>query len=139
MILKKLIEKLGHDVECACDGLQAIEKLEVFSPDIILLDAIMPNMDGFEAATIIKRNLGDNFIPIIFLTSLNDDQSLIKGLDAGGLSSLLTGERKEAKKQDPTGMSVLENLLDTDNDGQIADDVVKLGGSLLGSLFGPKR
>lgn len=84
MILKSLIKKLGHEVECACDGNQAIEKLKKFSPDIILLDALMPNLDGFEAAPILKSMTGDDFIPIIFLTSLTDDQSLIKGLDAGG-------------------------------------------------------
>lgn len=84
MILRSLIKKLGHEVVCAVDGLDAIEQCKISNPDIVLLDAMMPNMDGFEAAPIIKQSFGDNFVPIIFLTSLTDDGSLIKGLDAGG-------------------------------------------------------
>lgn len=59
-----------------------------------------------------------------------------QGLDAQGLSSLLTGERQTAERRAPDAMGVLSNLLDTDNDGQVVDDVVKIGSSLLGGLFG---
>jgi hypothetical protein len=62
-----------------------------------------------------------------------------QGLDAGGLSDYLTGERKQAQKRDPNAMGVLGKLLDTNDDGQIADDVVKLGSSLLGGLFGGRK
>ena len=62
-----------------------------------------------------------------------------QGLDAGGLSDFLTGERKRTQSRDPSAGSVLGDLLDTDNDGQVIDDVVKLGTSLLGGLFGSKR
>jgi hypothetical protein len=62
-----------------------------------------------------------------------------QGFDAGGLSGFLTGERKRVQSRDPGAADLLGNLLDTDNDGQVVDDVVKLGTSLLGGLFGPKR
>ena len=62
-----------------------------------------------------------------------------RGFDAGALSSALTEERKSVEKQQPDAMSAVARLLDTNDDGQIADDVVKLGASLLGGLFGSRR
>ncbi len=62
-----------------------------------------------------------------------------KGLDARGLSDLLTGQRQQAEERDPDAMGVLGNLLDTNDDGQVVDDVVKLGSSLLGGLFGGRK
>jgi hypothetical protein len=62
-----------------------------------------------------------------------------QGFDAGGLSGFLTGERKRAQSRNPGAADILGDLLDTDNDGQVIDDVVKLGTSLLGGLLGPKR
>ncbi len=62
-----------------------------------------------------------------------------QGFDAGGLSDFLTGERKNAQSRSPGTGDILGNLLDTDNDGQVIDDVVKLGTSLLGGLFGSRR
>jgi hypothetical protein len=62
-----------------------------------------------------------------------------KGLDAQGLSGFLTGERRAAEQQAPDMMGVLGSLLDTDNDGQVVDDVVKIGSSLLGGLLGGPR
>jgi hypothetical protein len=62
-----------------------------------------------------------------------------QGFDAGSLSDFLTGERKRAQSRNPGAGDLLGNLLDTDNDGQVIDDVVKLGTSLLGGLLGGKR
>ena len=52
--------------------------------EIVLMDALMPRMDGFEAARLIKQLAGEELVPIIFLTSLTDAESLVKCLDAGG-------------------------------------------------------
>jgi hypothetical protein len=62
-----------------------------------------------------------------------------RGFNANDLSGFLTGERKRVQSRDPATTDILGSLLDTDNDGQIIDDVVKLGGGLLGGLLGPKR
>ena len=62
-----------------------------------------------------------------------------RGFDAGGLSEMLTGERNRAQSRNPDVGGLLGNLLDTDNDGQVIDDVVKMGTSLLGGLLGSKR
>lgn len=58
-----------------------------------------------------------------------------KGLDAGGVSGYLTGERERAQQSLPDGMAVLGKLLDSNNDGEVIDDIVKLGNGLLGSFL----
>jgi hypothetical protein len=58
-----------------------------------------------------------------------------QGLDANGVSGYLTREREHAQQANPDGMAVLGSLLDSNNDGQIIDDVVKIGGGLLGSFL----
>ena len=84
LLLQAIIKSQGHTPILARDGQEAIDLFQNSCPDIILLDALMPNIDGFEAARFIKANMGENFIPIIFLTSLNDADSLAQCLDAGG-------------------------------------------------------
>jgi hypothetical protein len=59
-----------------------------------------------------------------------------KGLDGGGLTDLLGGERARMQQASPDGFGMLTNMLDSDGDGSITDDIAKMGGGLLGSLFG---
>ncbi|WP_321348164.1 fused response regulator/phosphatase [Halopseudomonas oceani] len=84
MILGRLVERLGHRVCQAEHGQQAVELFVQQSPDIVLLDALMPTMDGFEAARQIKLHAGEDLVPIIFLTSLTETGALVKCLEAGG-------------------------------------------------------
>jgi CheY-like chemotaxis protein/anti-sigma regulatory factor (Ser/Thr protein kinase) len=84
LLLKGIIQNQGHIPLLASDGAEAIELFKHNHPDIILLDALMPNVDGFEAARYIKAHSGDNFYPIIFLTSLQEPDSLAKCLEVGG-------------------------------------------------------
>lgn len=84
LLLDAIIKKQGHRTLLAEDGRVAIDLFKRHSPDIILLDALMPNLDGFETAKFIKSQSQDHFVPIIFLTSLNETQSLAACLDAGG-------------------------------------------------------
>jgi two-component system, HptB-dependent secretion and biofilm response regulator len=84
LILETIVRKEGHSVVSAANGQQAVDLFLSESPDIVLLDALMPVMDGFEAARLIKSHAGDKFTPILFLTSLSDNESLVKCLDAGG-------------------------------------------------------
>ena len=64
---------------------EAFDLLEKEKPELILLDVMMPAMDGFETARIIRQSPGLKNIPIIFLTSLNETEDIIKGFDAGGV------------------------------------------------------
>lgn len=84
MILQAIVRKQGHEVVTARDGVDALEKFKTTAPEIVLMDALMPRMDGFEAARLIKQLAGEELVPIIFLTSLTDAESLAKCLDAGG-------------------------------------------------------
>lgn len=84
MILTSLVKRQGHSVVEAKDGLEAVEAYRDERPDLILLDALMPNMDGMDAARHIKSLAGEEMVPIIFLTSLTDAPSLAKCLDSGG-------------------------------------------------------
>ncbi len=88
LILQTIVRKEGHTVFTARDGQEAIALFREHSPDIVLLDALMPNVDGFEAARTIKQLAGDNLVPILFLTSLRDAASLADCLAAGGLDFL---------------------------------------------------
>ncbi len=84
LLLCKIIGKQGHEVVEAENGKQAIDCYVKDTPDIILMDVLMPELDGKEAAKEIKRLAGEDLVPIIFLTSLVDAQSLADCLKAGG-------------------------------------------------------
>ena len=84
LLLKAIVLKQGHIPLLAADGIEAIEVFKQEKPDIILLDALMPRLDGFETAKYIKAHSGDYFIPIIFLTSLSEADSLARCLEVGG-------------------------------------------------------
>jgi len=84
LILESILRREGHQVVVACNGVEAIAVYEAERPDLVLLDALMPVMDGFGAAPRIKELAGDELVPIIFLTSLSDTESLVHCLDAGG-------------------------------------------------------
>lgn len=80
-----LIEAIGneYDIAVAIDGQTALEILEEEIPDIILLDIIMPDMDGYEVCRRIKENNKISKIPIIFLTAITDIDSKVKGFELG--------------------------------------------------------
>lgn len=84
LILKTLLRRLGHEVEDAENGLEAVNIFRKSAPDIVLLDALMPVMDGMEAARQIKVLAGEQLVPLIFLTSLSDAGALARCLEAGG-------------------------------------------------------
>jgi len=84
MILEAIVRKEGHQVFSVKNGLEAVAIFQQERPDIVLLDALMPELDGFGAARQIKELAGDELVPIIFLTSLQDTESLVHCLDAGG-------------------------------------------------------
>lgn len=72
-----------YEVLTATSGLEALEKVAAHSPDIVLLDVMMPGMDGFEVCTRIKSNPATAHIPVVMVTALTDTADRIKGLQAG--------------------------------------------------------
>lgn len=83
-LLSWILEDDGHSVVEAKDGRQAVDLFKQNDIDLVLMDVMMPVMDGFEATQAIKEHLGDRHVPIIFLTALSDDASLAKCLAIGG-------------------------------------------------------
>jgi len=83
-ILQVFLKKLGHQVILAENGEEAVQRFQTDAPDLILLDIMMPVMDGFEAARRIKGMTQERWTPIIFLSALNRDENLVEGLEAGG-------------------------------------------------------
>ena len=71
LLLKVLLKNLNYQIATANDGLQALSAVETEKPDLILLDVMMPGLNGFEVAEKLKENPETRDIPIIFLTALN--------------------------------------------------------------------
>ena len=84
MMIKKMLEK-GTDwkIQEAQDGQKALEILDTKSPDLIILDIMMPNMNGFEFLKKVKSEPKINKIPILILTGLNSAEDEMKGLQTG--------------------------------------------------------
>lgn len=84
LLLATILSREGHRVLTARDGLEALTLFSQEQPDLVLMDAMMPVMDGFEAARRIKQVAGERLIPLIFLTSLTASEELARCLEAGG-------------------------------------------------------
>ncbi len=82
MILRALLEPLGHTVRECGSGAEAMAALKAHRPNLVLLDVLMPDMDGYQVARAIK-DLPGPFVPVILLTALDDQASRAHGIDAG--------------------------------------------------------
>lgn len=82
------LEQAGMDVLLALEGKQALMIASQIRPDMILLDALMPAMDGFATCKALKANPSLADIPVIFMTGLSQTEDIIKGLEAGGVDYL---------------------------------------------------
>ena len=83
LLLKALLGREGFGIVIAMNGTEALQKVKSEHPDLILLDVMMPDMDGFEVAGHLKLEPEQAEIPIIFLTALNDSASVVKGFQLG--------------------------------------------------------
>lgn len=84
-VLLDFLTEAGFEVLVAVDGQEAIEQVEYAQPDIILLDVMMPNLDGFETCRRLKKKLTTQDIPIIFMTALSDTVNKITGFELGAV------------------------------------------------------
>ncbi|MEY4592882.1 MAG: hypothetical protein RIR18_1777 [Pseudomonadota bacterium] len=83
-IIKVFLTKLGHEAILAENGQEAVRKFVDERPDMILMDIMMPVMDGFEASRQIKALCKERWIPLIFVSAMSRDENLVEGLEAGG-------------------------------------------------------
>ncbi|MGY4175677.1 DNA-binding NarL/FixJ family response regulator [Bradyrhizobium sp. USDA 4518] len=84
-LLTDALDGAGMTVMVALDGASAMRIVEQITPDIVLLDAVMPGMDGFETCRRLKRDAGLDGVPIIFMTGLAETEHIVRGLEAGGV------------------------------------------------------
>lgn len=82
-VLRARLEAKGYVVDEAYDGQDALEKIHASPPDLVLLDVMMPKIDGFEVARRMKADRTLPFIPVIMQTALDSTDSMVQGLDAG--------------------------------------------------------
>ena len=78
-IIRAFLEDAGYTVVLAADGLEGIEQFRVNKPDLVLLDLMLPKIDGFAVCEILRK---ESRVPIIMLTALDDEDSQMKGFDA---------------------------------------------------------
>jgi adenylate cyclase len=83
-ILQMRLEAQGYEVITATDGLEALEKIRALLPDLVLLDVMMPKLDGIGAVKRLKADASLPFIPVILVTAKADASDVIAGLESGG-------------------------------------------------------
>lgn len=82
-VLEKMLKAQGYDIITAASGEQALERIAETPPDLVVLDVVMPEMDGFDVARAMRADAASRFIPIIMLTVLRELEDKLKGLEAG--------------------------------------------------------
>ncbi len=88
LIVQTLVQE-GFEVEEAIDGEEGIQKLKKNKPDLILLDLLLPSINGFEVLSKIKRDSNLESIPVIILSNLGQEEEIKKGLNLGAIDYLI--------------------------------------------------
>ena len=83
-ILKVRLEAEGYEVVTAADGEEALARTHELMPDLVLLDVLMPKLDGIAVLKQLKQETAQRFLPVILVTARSDTRDIVEGLDAGG-------------------------------------------------------
>ncbi len=81
--LKRLVEKLGHETLTAEDGAAGVEAAKREQPDLVLMDVVMPNLNGFQATRAISKDAATAHIPVILVTTKDQDTDRVWGMRQG--------------------------------------------------------
>ena len=82
-LLELILSDQGYLIESAQDGQEALDKVAEFRPDLVLLDIMMPGMDGFEVCRRLRREHRAGALPVVMVTALEDQESRVRGLEVG--------------------------------------------------------
>ena len=105
------LERAGYTVVTAFDGREALEKVELEQPDLVVLDVMMPYMDGFEVLQTLRKNQSTRDLPVIMLTAKAQDADVFRGWQSG-VDCYLT------KPFNPMELiSFVKRILDKDDEG----------------------
>jgi len=88
-LISRKISDEGFDVAEAVDGEEGVKKVKTEKPDLILLDLILPGIDGFEVLSRVKEDLNSASIPVIILSNLGQKEEVEKGLKLGAVDYLI--------------------------------------------------
>lgn len=83
LLVKKMLSLHKFQIDTAADGIQALEKIQANKPDLILLDLMMPRMDGFEVLQHLKSDPQTSDIKVIILSALNSEADIMRGMELG--------------------------------------------------------
>jgi PAS domain S-box-containing protein len=113
-ILRRFLEGAGHEIVTAESGEEGVAQYLAWHPDLVLMDIVMPGIDGLEAARQIRALASEGWVPIIFLSALDRDENLVAGLEAGGddyLSKPINFVLLKAKIRSMQRMLALQNRM----------------------------
>lgn len=82
-LVARLLAADGYSFDYATDGREAIIKVANDPPDLVLMDVVMPNVDGFDACRAVKQNPATRLVPVVLVTSLHDSPDRLRGIEAG--------------------------------------------------------
>ena len=82
-VLGTILEEENYEVALSANGQQTLDLIDDIQPDLILLDIMMPELDGFEVCRRLKKSAATEKIPIIFLTAKTDTDDIVKGFELG--------------------------------------------------------
>jgi len=83
MVIRIMLQKKGYEVKCASSGLEAFQEIPDFGPDLVMLDVMMPGMDGYEVCRKLKSSENTKNIPVIMLTALGMGEDFEKAIENG--------------------------------------------------------
>jgi DNA-binding response OmpR family regulator/DNA-binding CsgD family transcriptional regulator len=126
-LLHGSLEESGYTVLVATNGAAALKICHEINPDIVLLDAVMPEINGFEVCKSLKEDLNTRHIPVIFMTGLTESENVVAGFSAGGIDYVTKPlnpseviARLEAHLGNARMMSQTQNALDAFGQAAIA-------------------
>ena len=82
-LVSKALTAKGYQVEVAVDGLQGLKQLDANPPNLVVVDVMMPQLDGMTLVRAIKQHKNTRHIPVIFLTAKSDSKSVVEGINLG--------------------------------------------------------
>ncbi|QIO89117.1 response regulator [Stenotrophomonas rhizophila] len=81
--IQRIVEKLGHEILTATDGAAGVEAAKAELPDLVLMDVVMPNLNGFQATRTLSRDAATKHIPVILVTTKDQDTDRMWGMRQG--------------------------------------------------------
>ncbi len=153
--LEELLFSPAYDLHFACNGTEALEEAAKVVPDLVLLDVMMPDMNGFEVCQILRKNPRLAEVPVIMITALDDSESRLEGIEAGAddfISKPFDGAELRARVRTITRLnryrrlhqerSKFEWVIERSEDGYITvgdDDVIRYANTAAKLYLGLKE